>query len=171
LPGVYPAALIRRRRRLICYGPEAIEPHKPAAGYVDRILKGEKPADLPVQAPTKYEMVINFKTAAYEYKVTQLEAQLAEAKQNVLVLKADVEAATQKAMRTKVELDYERYQKGLFDKLATEQAVREEDVVKWATRVSSAEATRDEASIGLRNACVAAPRADSSPRRASKTTR
>ena len=63
MPGVYPAALIRRRRRLICYGPEAIEPHKPAAGYVDRILKGEKPADLPVQAPTKYEMVINFKTA------------------------------------------------------------------------------------------------------------
>jgi multidrug resistance efflux pump len=156
---------------LICYGPEAIEPHKPAAGYVDRILKGEKPADLPVQAPTKYEMVINFKTATYEYKVTQLEAQLAEAKQNVLVLKADVEAATQKAMRTKVELDYERYQKGLFDKLATEQAVREEDVVKWATRVSSAEATRDEASIGLRNARVAVPRADSSPRRASKTTR
>jgi ABC-type uncharacterized transport system substrate-binding protein len=59
LPGVYPLRLLR----LICYGPEAIEPHKPAAGYVDRILKGEKPADLPVQAPTKYEMVINFKTA------------------------------------------------------------------------------------------------------------
>jgi multidrug resistance efflux pump len=55
------------------------------------------------------------------------------------VLQADVEAATQKAMRTKVELDYERYQKGLFDKLATQQAVREEDVVKWATRVSSAD--------------------------------
>jgi multidrug resistance efflux pump len=87
----------------------------------------------------KGQPLFQFDRRPYEYKVTQLEAQLAEAKQNVLVLQADVEAATQKAMRTKVELDYERYQKGLFDKLATQQAVREEDVVKWATRVSSAD--------------------------------
>jgi putative ABC transport system substrate-binding protein len=63
LPAIYPLRLFAAAGGLICYGAEPIEPHKRAAGYVDRILKGEKPADLPVQAPTKYELVINLKTA------------------------------------------------------------------------------------------------------------
>ena len=48
---------------LICYGPDFADQFRQAAGYVDRILKGEKPADLPVQAPTRYETVLNLKAA------------------------------------------------------------------------------------------------------------
>ena len=60
---MYPSRFFVRSGGLISYGPDSVEPHRRAAGYVDRILKGEKPADLPVQAPTKYELVINLKTA------------------------------------------------------------------------------------------------------------
>jgi putative ABC transport system substrate-binding protein len=63
LPAVYPFPYFARSGGLISYGPDTIDPYRRAAGYVDRILKGEKPADLPVQAPTKYELVINLKTA------------------------------------------------------------------------------------------------------------
>jgi putative ABC transport system substrate-binding protein len=48
---------------LISYGPDFVDQYRRAAGYVDRILRGEKPADLPVQAPNKYDLVINVKTA------------------------------------------------------------------------------------------------------------
>ena len=63
LPAVYPYRYHVNTGGLICYGPDEIEQYRQAAGYVDRILKGEKPADLPVQAPTKYDLVINMKTA------------------------------------------------------------------------------------------------------------
>jgi putative ABC transport system substrate-binding protein len=63
LPAIYPFRFFVRSGGLISYGPDDAEPYRGAAGYIDRILKGEKPADLPVQAPTKYELAINLKTA------------------------------------------------------------------------------------------------------------
>jgi putative ABC transport system substrate-binding protein len=63
LPAIYPFRRFVADGGLICYGPDTIDPHRLAAGYVDRILKGAKPADLPVQAATKFELVINLKTA------------------------------------------------------------------------------------------------------------
>ena len=63
LPATYPFRFFVANGGLVCYGPDSIDPYRRAAGYVDRILKGEKPAGMPVQAPTKYELVINLKTA------------------------------------------------------------------------------------------------------------
>jgi putative tryptophan/tyrosine transport system substrate-binding protein len=63
LPVVYPFRYFVTSGGLMSYGPDYVGQFRQAAGYVDRILRGEKPADLPVQAPVKYELVINLKTA------------------------------------------------------------------------------------------------------------
>ena len=63
LPAVCPFRYFVTTGGLLSYGPDLRDQYRRAAGYVDRILKGEKPADLPVQAPNKYELAINLKTA------------------------------------------------------------------------------------------------------------
>jgi putative tryptophan/tyrosine transport system substrate-binding protein len=63
LPAVYALRDTAAAGGLVSYGPDFVEQYRLAAGYVDRILKGEKPGDLPVQAPTRYELIINLKTA------------------------------------------------------------------------------------------------------------
>jgi putative tryptophan/tyrosine transport system substrate-binding protein len=63
LPAIYPFRYFAQSGGLLSYGPTTIDPYIRAAGYVDRILKGEKPSNLPVQAPTKYELVLNMNTA------------------------------------------------------------------------------------------------------------
>ncbi len=63
IPAVYPGSTFVRRGGLICYGVDYSDLQRRAAAYVDRILKGAKPQDLPVQLPTKFEFVINLKTA------------------------------------------------------------------------------------------------------------
>ena len=63
VPGVYPLSYFVRDGGLLSYGPDPVDTFRRAASYVDRILRGEKPGDLPVQLPVKYEMVVNRKTA------------------------------------------------------------------------------------------------------------
>ena len=63
MPAIYNARFFAAAGGLISYGADFLDQSRSAAGYVDRILRGERPADLPVQAPTKYELAINLKTA------------------------------------------------------------------------------------------------------------
>ena len=63
VPAVYSQSAFARDGGLLSYGPDAVDIFRRAASYVDRILRGEKPGDLPVQFPTKFEMVVNLRTA------------------------------------------------------------------------------------------------------------
>ena len=63
VPAVYTQSAFVRDGGLLSYGPDPVDPFRGAASYVDRILRGEKPGDLPVQLPTKFEMAVNLKTA------------------------------------------------------------------------------------------------------------
>jgi putative ABC transport system substrate-binding protein len=63
LPAIFPFRTFVASGGLIAYGPDVADQYRLAAGYVDRILRGEKPADLPVQSPTKYTLAVNLKTA------------------------------------------------------------------------------------------------------------
>ena len=93
----------------------------------------------------KGQPLFQFDRRPYEYKVEQITAQLAEAKQNVKVLQADVDIAKQKTRMAKFDLDFTNHQKAMFEKLAEEDATREQDVVIWTDKAGTAEATTDEA--------------------------
>jgi len=93
----------------------------------------------------KGQPLFQFDRRSYEFKVRQLEAQLAKAKQDVLVLKADTQINTQKIIRLKAELEYAKYQQRLSANLAQQGAGPEEDAQKWAAQVSADEASIKEA--------------------------
>jgi multidrug resistance efflux pump len=123
-------------------------PRLPEPTLVSEVLVQE---DVPVK---KGQPLFQFDRRPYQYKVDQIAAQLAAAKQNVNVLKADVDAAAQGAKKAKVELDFTLYQKRMFDKLAQEQAVREDDVEQWLTRANAAQATLNGAEAQLQRAVL-----------------
>src|SRR4029077_18097403 len=92
---------------------------------------------------TKGQPLFQFDRRPYEYKVHQLEAQLAEAKQNVGVLKADMDAANAQLNKARSDLAYQQYQQRMFDTLPKEQAVGGEDVERTATQVAAAVASEN----------------------------
>ncbi len=132
------ATLVQRTIQLV--------PRLPEPTLVEAVLVEED------AAVKKGQPLFQFDRRPYQYKVDQIAAQLAAAKQNVNVLRADVDAASQNAKKAKVELEFQQYQKRIFDKLAQEQAVREEDVEQWLTRVNAAEATNNAALAQLERA-------------------
>src|SRR5271157_317882 len=100
----------------------------------------------------KGQPLFQFDRHPYEDQVTQIEAQLAQAKQNVNVLKADVDIAMHKVALTLAQLTYEQYEKHAFDILVTQNSAAREDVVKWQSRVDVAESSHLEAEAELERA-------------------
>ena len=121
-------------------------PRLPEPTLVTAVLVEE---NMPVK---KGQPLFQFDRRPYEYKVQQIEAQLADAKQNVRVLKADVDVATQSVARLKDQLSFEQYQQRMYDKLVQEHAARAEDVEIYKTRVTSAQAALGEAQASLERA-------------------
>lgn len=117
-------------------------PRLPEASLVTAVLVEP---NVPVK---KGQPLFQFDRRPYEYKVRQLEAQLAQAKQNVLVMKADSEAAAQKVRKLKSELDYSAYQQKLSTFLARKGAGPEEDAQKWTAKVAADKAAIKEAEAG-----------------------
>jgi multidrug resistance efflux pump len=121
-------------------------PRLPEPTLVTAVLVEE---NVPVK---KGQPLFQFDRRPYEYKVQQIEAQLAEAKQNVLVLQADVEVAMQNLAKANVELDYAHYQQKMFKTLVSEQAVREEQIVQTDSHVNTAQANSTAAMAALERA-------------------
>jgi multidrug resistance efflux pump len=121
-------------------------PRLPEPTLVTAVLVEE---DVPVK---KGQPLFQFDRRPYLYKVAQLEAQLAEAKQNVLVLKANVAIAQQKVARAKVDVGYQQYMQRIFDILAKQGSVRTDLVEQMSTRVGRASAEDDEARAELERA-------------------
>jgi multidrug resistance efflux pump len=137
-PNATNATVVQRTIQLI--------PRLPEPALVTAVLVED---NMPVK---KDQPLFQFDRRPYEYKVAQLQAQLAEAKQNVNVLRTDVDVATQNAIRAKADLNFTEYQKGMFDKLAQEHAVKQDDVETWMTRLNTAQASSDGALAELERA-------------------